>query len=129
MERTTSWISVSLTLRVTVFGGSGAAAGGAAGAAAGASSAQETDRPAKIRIAPAVARPFYVAWHAAAACVGLIVGNLLLLMLYYGVLTGLGVLRRRFGRPALRKAPVRGAHTYWGDVDHRTEPRHYYRQF
>ena len=92
---------------------------GAIGAAAGA----------LFYAVPAIARPFYVAWYALACCVGLVVGNVVLALVFYVLVTGIGLLKRLGGRQPIRKVPDRQAATYWIDAPPAPEPNRYYRQF
>ena len=78
---------------------------------------------------PAIARPFYVIWYALACCIGLIVGNVVMALIFYGLVTGIGCLKRLFGRPPIRKSPDRQAATYWVDAPPAPGPNRYYRQF
>jgi hypothetical protein len=78
---------------------------------------------------PAIARPFYVVWYALACCVGLVVGNVVLALVFYVLVTGIGLLKRLGGRQSIRKVPDRQAATYWIDAPPAPEPNRYYRQF
>jgi hypothetical protein len=78
---------------------------------------------------PAVAKPFYVVWYALACCVGLVVGNVVMVLIFYLLVTGIGLIKRFGGRQAIRKAPDRQATTYWIDAPPAPEPKRYYRQF
>ena len=78
---------------------------------------------------PAIARPFYLVWYFVACCIGLVVGNVLVAVVFYVVVTGLGTVQRAFGRKALRKVADRSAPTYWVDAGPRPAPARYFRQF
>ena len=78
---------------------------------------------------PAIARPFYVVWYALACCIGLIVGNVVLALIFYVLVTGIGLLKRLGGRQAIRKTPDRLAKTYWIDAPPAPEPKRYFSQF
>ena len=78
---------------------------------------------------PAIAKPFYVVWYALACCIGLIVGNVLLGLIFYVLVTGIGLLKRLGRRQAIRKTPDPQATTYWADAPPAPEPKRYYRQF
>lgn len=80
-------------------------------------------------IVPAIARPFYVAWHALACCAGFVVGNALLALFFYIVVTGIGLALRLMGRDPLRKGFDKSAPTYWVDAPKVKDPRRYFRQF
>lgn len=79
-------------------------------------------------MAPAISRPFYLAWYGVACSVGLVVGNLLMAVVYYVVVTGLGLLRRLIGGRR-RWGIDRSAPTYWLDGPRSRPSRSYYHQF
>lgn len=80
-------------------------------------------------LAPQIARPFYVVWYCLACCIGIVVSNVLLGGFYYLVVTPVGIARRVFGRPPIRRKFDRGAASYWEDVPPVADPGRYYKQF
>jgi hypothetical protein len=78
---------------------------------------------------PPIGRPFYLIWYAVACCMGLVIGNVLLGLLYYVVFTGIGLLMRVFGRLKIRKAIDRQTTTYWKDAEQPAHPKRYYNQY
>jgi len=78
---------------------------------------------------PIVARPFYVVWYALACTVGLVVSNTLMVVVYYGVVTPVGLGLRILGRRPLVVAPDRDASTYWDPVAPAGDRARYFRQF
>ena len=78
---------------------------------------------------PQIARPFYVAWYFVACCLGAVVGNLALAIVFFALVTGLGLLMRAVGRRPIRKTFDRRAATYWQDAERVDDPKRYYRQF
>jgi hypothetical protein len=78
---------------------------------------------------PQIARPFYVAWYFIACCIGTVVGNLALAIVFFVLVTGLGLLMRALGRRPVRKTFDKRAATYWQDAEHVDDPNRYYRQF
>ncbi len=78
---------------------------------------------------PQVARPFYVAWYFVACCIGTVVGNLALGIVFFVLVTGLGLLMRALGRRSMRKTFDRQATTYWQDAEPVEDANRYYRQF
>jgi hypothetical protein len=78
---------------------------------------------------PAIVRPFYVMWYAVAGVIGFVVGNTLLIVIYYVCVTGIGLLMRLTGRRPLRLNPDPSVKTYWLDAPPSAEPRRYYNQF
>jgi hypothetical protein len=79
--------------------------------------------------APQIARPLYVAWYFVACCIGTVVGNLALGIVFFVLVTGVGLLMRAFGRQPVRKSFDRQAKTYWQDAEPVDDPNRYYRQF
>jgi hypothetical protein len=78
---------------------------------------------------PGLARPFYVVWYAAACSVGLVISNVLLAALYYGLFTSTGWIMRLAGRRPLNTTPDRAAATYWLEAGPSPKPERYFRQF
>ena len=78
---------------------------------------------------PAIAWPFYVTWYALACCVGLVMGNVLMGLLFYVLVTGLGLAKRAFGSQPIRKSVDRQAATYWHNAPPPPNPKRYYSQF
>ena len=77
---------------------------------------------------PGIAKPFYLAWYALACCMGLVIGNLVLAVIFYVLVTGIGLAKRLFGRPALRMKPDPALKTYWLDAPSASNPRRYFSQ-
>lgn len=78
---------------------------------------------------PAIARPFYTIWYALACSIGLIVGNVVLAVIFYGLVTGIGLVKRLGGGQPIRKQPDPGARTYWHDAPSSSNLRRYFSQF
>jgi hypothetical protein len=78
---------------------------------------------------PQFARPVYVAWYFIACCIGTVVGNLALAIVFFVLVTGLGLLMRALGRRPVRKTFDKRAATYWQDAEQVDDPSRYYRQF
>ncbi len=78
---------------------------------------------------PGIVRPFYVVWYALACCIGLVVGNVVLALIFYLLVTGIGLLKRLGGRQPIRKRPDRLAKSYWIAAPPAPAPHRYYRQF
>ena len=78
---------------------------------------------------PQIARPFYVVWYFVACCIGTVVGNLALAIVFFVLVAGIGLLMRAFGRRPVRKTFDRRAATYWQDAERVDDPNRYYRQF
>lgn len=78
---------------------------------------------------PAIARPFYVVWYALACCVGLVVGNVVMALIFYVLVTGIGLFKRLLGQPAIRMAPDPQVKSYWLDAPPASNPKRYFSQF
>ena len=78
---------------------------------------------------PQFARPIYVAWYFVACCIGLVVGNLALAIVFFVLVTGIGLCMRVLGRRPVRKTVDRHAATYWQDAEQVDDQSRYYRQF
>lgn len=81
-------------------------------------------------LAPRLAQPFYVIWMAVGFAVGSVVSRVVLLLIFFGVLTPVAFLFRLKGRDALRlkKEPAPTA-TYWQDHVKITDKTYYERLF
>jgi hypothetical protein len=78
---------------------------------------------------PAVRRPLHVGWMLAVRPIGTAVSLVLLGMVYYAVLTPVGLLLRLSGRDAMRRALDRTATTYWSPHRPPSGVARYFRQF
>lgn len=78
---------------------------------------------------PQIARPFYLAWYFVGACVGIVLGNLLLAGAFYVLITGIGLLKRAFGSQPIRKSLDRTASSYWQEAEQTKDPQRYYSQY
>lgn len=77
---------------------------------------------------PKAIRPVYVGWMAALYPLGWVVSHVLMLAVYYGVVTPVGLLMRLAGRDPMQRRLDRSASTYWSP--RKTEPpaARYFRQ-
>ena len=82
-----------------------------------------------LLVFPGCARPFYVVWYSLACCIGIVVGNLLLGVVFYVFILGTGSLLRTLGRGSISKSFDKQAPTYWRDAKQPSDPRRYFRQF
>jgi hypothetical protein len=80
-------------------------------------------------VVPPVRRPLYVAWMYAFMPIGWVVTHTLLALVYYMVLTPIGLIRRLLGADPLKRRFDPAASTYW--VEHRPgrDRSRYFRQF
>ena len=78
---------------------------------------------------PPLRRWMFVGWMVAAFPIGWTISHVLLGVVYYVVMTPIGLVMRLLGRDPLERRFDRDARTYW--VEHRPdgEPARYFRQF
>lgn len=80
-------------------------------------------------VAPQIARPFYVGWHAVACCAGFLIGNVVLAAVYLLMFAPVGLAMRATGRSSLSKGFDRSIPSYWREAQTPDDPERYYRQF
>ena len=78
---------------------------------------------------PAAIKPIFVAWLTLAFPIGWVVSRVVLMLLFWGVMTPVGVALRLFGRDILDLRRPAGARTYWTAKERAVEVRSYFRQF
>ena len=78
---------------------------------------------------PALRRPMFVGWMYAAYPIGLLVSHLLLGLVYFGVVTPIGLLMRAVGHDPMARRFDRSASTYWIARKQARDVRRYFRQF
>jgi hypothetical protein len=78
---------------------------------------------------PRIMRPIYVVWMALALPIGWCVSHLLLLTVYYLVLTPIGLIMRWVGYDPLCRQLDRSAKTYWTQHDPGSEAARYFKQY
>jgi hypothetical protein len=78
---------------------------------------------------PAVARPVYLGWMYAAYPIGWLIGHLLLGVVFFLILTPIGLLMRMVGRDPLSRRFDDTRTSYWDTRDERPEPSRYFRQY
>jgi hypothetical protein len=78
---------------------------------------------------PGLFRPIFVAWMAAAYPIGWVVSHLVLAILYFGVLTPIGLALRLLGRDPMARRWDRGATTYWTPHRQPDDDASYFRQY
>ena len=79
-------------------------------------------------VAPVALKPIFVALTVLALPIGLIVGELMMLLIYFGVFMPIGLLLRLRKRDALELKYDRLATTYWKPKKQPTDVSSYYRQ-
>ena len=78
---------------------------------------------------PALARPFYIFWYGFACCMGLVVGNVVLSLVYFILVTLTGFFLKLSGHRGLRRRPDPAAATYWQDAPPTPAAAKYFQQF
>ena len=78
---------------------------------------------------PAISRPFYVVWYAFACCIGLVMGNIVLGLIFFLLVTGIGLVKRLGRKQPIRKTCDRASATYWIDAPPAPNPQRYFSQF
>ena len=74
-------------------------------------------------------RRVFVAWRWAAFPIGWAISHLLLVVIYYLVITPIGLVMRAAGYDPLERRIDRQAATYWTPRKPQGEPASYFRQF
>lgn len=80
-------------------------------------------------VLPAIALPFYLVWYLFACSMGFVIGNTLMSLFYFVVVTPIGILMRSLGKISLRKTADPNARSYWHDEPRQIDPKRYFRQF
>jgi hypothetical protein len=80
-------------------------------------------------LVPALAKPFYTVWYGFAGCIGIVMSNLLIMLLFYGLFTPFGLVMRLIRRDALDLKRNRDATSYWKDAPPEKPATHYFRQY
>ena len=78
---------------------------------------------------PRVLLPLYVVLTAVALPIGIVVSFLIVALIYYGILTPIGLFFRLIRRDALDRHPDKSAETYWIRRKPAPPAERYYRQF
>ena len=80
-------------------------------------------------LVPALRRPVYVGWMYAAFPIGWTVSHLLMALIYFGVVTPIGLALRAFGRDPLARRFDPAARTYWSRHTPGRDVERYFKQF
>lgn len=78
---------------------------------------------------PPLRRWIFLAWMFAAFPIGWTISHVLLFVVYFGVLTPVGLVLRAVGKDPLERAFDRDAPSYWIARPRVDDPRRYFRQF
>lgn len=80
-------------------------------------------------VRPQILQPLFVGWMLAAFPIGWVMSHLLLAVVYFGIVTPIGVLLRWRGRDALQLKPDESQSSYWNVRPVPPAPSQYFRQF
>lgn len=80
-------------------------------------------------VKPKALRPVYVGASLVTLPIGLVVGEIVLLIVFFGLFAPMGLLFRLIGRDALQRRIDRGANTYWKRKRQPDSAARYYQQF
>ena len=78
---------------------------------------------------PGWRRPMFVGWMYAAYPIGFVMSHLLLGVVYFGVVTPIGLLMRAMGHDPMTRRFDRSATTYWVERQQVSDVKRYFRQF
>ena len=78
---------------------------------------------------PPVRRYVYIGWMCAAYPIGWTVSHVLLAIVFYGVITPIGLALRTFGGDPMRRRFEPGSESYWTPHAGGKDVRRYFRQF
>lgn len=78
---------------------------------------------------PAFIRVVYVVWMTAVFPIGFVVSNVVLAIVFYGVVSPIGLLAKLTGRNVMQLGFDRDAKTYWNIRQQIKDPRRYFRQY
>jgi len=80
-------------------------------------------------LSPMAGRTLYRGWMFAALPIGWTISHLILGVVFYAVMTPLGLLMRATGKDPMDRRFDRAARTYWIPHRQETDPKRYFRQF
>ena len=78
---------------------------------------------------PLLARPLYYVWYALAACIGLVMANLIFALMFYAIFLPMGLFMRFIGRDALKLRWEKKAASHWIDAPPAPPAEHYFSQY
>lgn len=76
-----------------------------------------------------MAKLLYPIWHFLAACIGIVMANLILMVLFFGLFAPMGLFMRLVGRDPLNLKWKRSAASHWKDAPPPPPASQYLRQF
>ena len=79
-------------------------------------------------VAPNLLKPIYVGWTVAVFPIGWVVSHLLMAMIFYGIFTPIGLIRRTVGGDPLQRKLDPNAESYWEPTPEKPSRESYFRQ-
>ena len=80
-------------------------------------------------IEPKLLRPIYVIWMAAVLPIGWVVSHVMIAVVFYLIITPIGLTMRLLGRDPMERKFDATAKSYWKPRQQQTETNRYFRQF
>lgn len=80
-------------------------------------------------LVPPLRRPMFKGWMYAAYPIGWVVSHVLLAVIYFGILTPIGLLMRVFRYDPMERKFDKGAASYWVERERNPDVSTYFRQF
>ena len=80
-------------------------------------------------IFPPLVRPVYVVMMAVALPIGFVVSTILMLVIYFLIMTPIGLVMRLFGYDPMRMRPNPGVESFWIERPPSSDVRRYFRQY
>lgn len=80
-------------------------------------------------LAPPLQRPIYMGWMYSVLPIGFVVSHVLLALIYYLVVTPIGLIMKVVGYDPLHRKFDQAASTYWIERESNTDPQRYFQQY
>jgi hypothetical protein len=80
-------------------------------------------------VVPALRRPMFVGWMYAAYPIGYVISHVLLGVIYFGLVTPIGLILRAVSHDPMERRFDRAAPTYWSARERTPDVKTYFRQF
>jgi hypothetical protein len=78
---------------------------------------------------PQFSKPIYQTWYFVGCCLGFVISNLLFSLMFFLVITPIGLIRRIFSKDSFPKTFDKSKKTYWNDAEQTDDMARYYKQF
>lgn len=80
-------------------------------------------------VVPIIARPLYFVWYGLAACIGLVMANLIFTLMFYLIFLPMGIVMRLLGRDPLNLRWKREVKSHWQDAPSQPSAESYFSQY